>query len=160
MVLSWRDARNDAANARVATYITTSIDGGQTFGPQTYANPPETAVDAITGQTNIIGPASDDESSGNAQRDATFGYGNQMGLAVADGQIFPIWAGNFYGPFSAAENFLDSFFNTSTNAVNALPAEHLVPADDHRGRAADHLQHDGARAGATLAKPTTIRRHL
>ena len=31
VVLSWRDARDDAANARVATYITTSIDGGQTF---------------------------------------------------------------------------------------------------------------------------------
>ena len=39
LVLSWRDARNDAANARVATYVTTSIDGGQTFSAQTYANP-------------------------------------------------------------------------------------------------------------------------
>ena len=56
LVLSWRDARDDAANARVATYITTSIDGGQTFSQQTYANPSKTAVDAITGQTNIIGP--------------------------------------------------------------------------------------------------------
>ena len=41
LVVSWRDARDDAANARVATYITTSIDGGQTFSAQTYANPPE-----------------------------------------------------------------------------------------------------------------------
>ena len=56
MVLSWRDARDDAANARVATYITTSIDGGQTFGPATYANPQKTAVDAITGQTKVLGP--------------------------------------------------------------------------------------------------------
>ena len=103
MVLSWRDARDDAANARVATYITTSIDGGQTFSPQTYANPSKTAVDAITGQTNIIGPASDDEASANGQSDTTFGYGNQMGLAVADGQLFPIWAGNFYGPIPVAE---------------------------------------------------------
>ena len=39
LVISWRDARDDAANARVATYITTSIDGGQTFSAQTYANP-------------------------------------------------------------------------------------------------------------------------
>lgn len=31
LVLSWRDARDDAANARVATYITASIDGGQSF---------------------------------------------------------------------------------------------------------------------------------
>ena len=50
LVISWRDARDDAANARVATYITTSIDGGQTFSAQTYANPENYAVDAITGQ--------------------------------------------------------------------------------------------------------------
>ena len=98
LVISWRDARDDAADARVATYITTSIDGGQTFGPQTYANPTKTAVDAITGATNVIGPASDNESAVNAQTDARYGYGNQMGLAVANGQLFPIWAGNFFGP--------------------------------------------------------------
>ena len=67
VVLSWRDARNDAADARVATYITDSIDGGQTLSPQTYANPAKTAVDAITGQTNVIGPASDNQASGNGQ---------------------------------------------------------------------------------------------
>ena len=65
VVISWRRAASDAANARVATYITTSIDGGQTFSPQTYANPSKTAVDAITGQTNVIGPAADNEASAN-----------------------------------------------------------------------------------------------
>ena len=40
-----------------------------------------------------------------------------MGLAVADGQLFPIWAGNFYGP-SGDTN--DSFFNRH-GAVNAFP---------------------------------------
>ena len=35
LVMSWLDTRNDAARARVATYVTTSIDGGQTFSPQT-----------------------------------------------------------------------------------------------------------------------------
>ncbi len=95
LVITWRDARDDAANARVATYITTSIDGGQTFSAQTYANPQYTAMDAITGQTDVLGPESDNQSSGNPQRDATFGYGNQMGLAVLDGQLFPVWAGNF-----------------------------------------------------------------
>ncbi len=118
LVLSWRDARDDAANARVATYLTTSIDGGQTFGPQSYANPTKTAVDAITGATNVIGPASDDQAAPNAQTDARYGYGNQMGLAVADGQVFPIWAGNFFGPTGDPN---DSFFNTTTGAVNAYP---------------------------------------
>ncbi len=97
---------------------TTSIDGGQTFGPQSYANPAKTAVDAITGATNVIGPASDDQAAVNAQTDARFGYGNQMGLAVADGQVFPIWAGNFFGPTGDPN---DSFFNTTTGAVDAYP---------------------------------------
>ena len=30
-----------------------------------------------------------------AQADTAFGYGDQMGLAVFDGQLYPIWAGNF-----------------------------------------------------------------
>ncbi len=112
LVMSWRNAQDDSANARVATYITSSIDGGQTFSPQTYANPPKQAVDAITGAVNDIGPASDDESAGNAQIDLLFGYGNQMGLAVSNGQVFPIWAGNFYDPnYEETLNFNDSEWN-------------------------------------------------
>ena len=95
LVVSWRDARDDAANARVATYITTSIDGGNSFSAQTYANPQNTAVDAITNQTDVLGPEADNQAGGNGQRDATYGYGDQMGLAVLDGQVFPVWAGNF-----------------------------------------------------------------
>jgi subtilisin-like proprotein convertase family protein len=95
LVMSWRDARDDASNARVATYLASSIDGGLTFSPQTYANPPSTAVDAITGQTVVVGPHADNQSAGDGQRDATFGYGNQMGLAVFDGKVYPIWAANF-----------------------------------------------------------------
>jgi large repetitive protein len=111
LVISWRDARDDAADARVATYLTTSIDGGNTFSAQTYANPQASAsfansglvtvlapqsntVDAITGDTVVTGPESDNLSSGNAQADAAFGYGNQMGLAVFGGQVYPMWAGN------------------------------------------------------------------
>ena len=95
LVVSWRDARNDAANARVATYITTSIDGGNTFSAQTYANPAQTAVDAITGQTDFLGPLGDNQSGGNGQADTAFGYGNQMGLAVFDGQVYPDLGGQF-----------------------------------------------------------------
>src|SRR5262249_20645514 len=69
LVLSWRDARDDAAGAnsagqRVATYLTTSIDGGQTFGPQSYANPQVGVVDAITGKTNVLSPKSDIQGGG------------------------------------------------------------------------------------------------
>ncbi|HEX3446680.1 MAG TPA: hypothetical protein VHS97_00395, partial [Isosphaeraceae bacterium] len=111
LVVSWRDARNDAANARVATYITTSIDGGNSFSAQTYANPSQTAIDAITGQTDILGPLGDNQSSGNGgQADPTFGYGDQMGLAVSNGHVFPVWAGNFNAAY---------LVNTST--VTAYP---------------------------------------
>jgi subtilisin-like proprotein convertase family protein len=95
LVISWRDARDDAANARVATYIATSIDGGQSFSPQTYANPQNVAIDAATGQDIVLGPKGDNESSGNSHTDATYGYGTSMGLAVSGGQVYPIWAGNF-----------------------------------------------------------------
>ena len=95
VVLSWRDASDDAANARVATYITTSINGGQTFSPESYANPDNVAVDAITGKTQVLGPQADNQSGGDGQRNTPFGYGNQMGLAVFDGKLYPIWAGNF-----------------------------------------------------------------
>ena len=63
-------------------------------GAQVYANPSQTAVDAITGKTVILGPESDNESGGNNKTDGLFGYGTQMGLAVYGGQVYPIWAGN------------------------------------------------------------------
>jgi subtilisin-like proprotein convertase family protein len=95
LVISWRDARDDAANARVATYLTTSVDGGNTFSSQVYANPQKTAINAITGATQVLGPMPDNESGGNNKTDTAFGYGDQMGLAVYDGQLYPVWAGNF-----------------------------------------------------------------
>ncbi len=66
-----------------------------TFSAQTYANRQCTAADAITGATVVLGPESDNESSGNNKTDTAFGYGDQMGLAVFDGQLYPVWAGNF-----------------------------------------------------------------
>ena len=95
VVISWRDGRDDASRDRVGTYVTTSIDGGQTFAPDVYANPSLTAVNAITGATEVLGPELDNESSGNNNADGTFGYGTQMGLAVYDGQVYPIWTGDF-----------------------------------------------------------------
>ncbi len=95
VVMTWRDARDDASAARVATYIASSIDGGASFSAQTYANPAKTAIDAITGQTVVESPKPDNQSSGNPQTDTAFGYGIQMGLAVSAGQVYPIWSSNF-----------------------------------------------------------------
>ena len=94
LVISWRDGRDDAARARVATFLTASIDGGQTFSAQTYANPSLNAINALTGQTVAVGPQMDNESGGNSNTDTLFGYGDQMGLTVFNGQVYPVWAGN------------------------------------------------------------------
>ena len=45
-----------------------SIDGGNTFSVQTYANPQQTATDAITGQTDRPGPGGGQRPSGDSNR--------------------------------------------------------------------------------------------
>ena len=100
LVISWRDARNDPADTLVATYIATSIDGGNTFSAQVYANPASTATDGITDQADVLGPQADngtvaDNASNGAENGAAYGFGSVMGLAVYAGQVYPVWAGNF-----------------------------------------------------------------
>ena len=95
VVLSWRDGSDNAARSMVATYIVTSINGGRTFSAQVYANPSQTAINAITGATEDLGPKMDNESGGNSNRDPVYGFGTQMGLAVYDGQLYPVFAGDF-----------------------------------------------------------------
>ena len=109
VVLDWYDVRNDAAHARVATYITASIDGGKTFSAQVFANTPRTAVDAINGfspnpitgtlqpnTTVVLEPVPDNQTP-NAGTPLNFNYGDHIGLAVSNGDITPVWAGNVNG---------------------------------------------------------------
>ena len=112
LVVSFLDARNDASRLRVATYVAISSDGGSSFAPETYANAtaplnnfnlltgagfPSRTIDGITGQQVNLGPIPENESAGNANRDATFGFGQRQGLAVAGGRIIPVWASNQNG---------------------------------------------------------------
>ena len=100
VVVSYLDTRNDASAVRVATYIAASTDGGSTFAPESYANPVTNAAqlpveDAITGAPVVLGgPVPDNESSGNNDQETTFGFGQHQGLAIADGEIIPVWASN------------------------------------------------------------------
>jgi len=73
--------------------MTTSIDGGQTFSQDVPINPENTATDAITGKTVDLS-AQLDKLSGVVPA-PPYGYGIQTGLAVYDGQVYPVWAGNF-----------------------------------------------------------------
>ena len=93
LVMSWRDGRDDSARARSSVYVTSSIDGGQSFSSQIYANPAQTSTDAVTGQQIIVAPRGDGFNAVN-QPTPTLGFGSQMGLAVASGQVFTAWAGN------------------------------------------------------------------
>jgi subtilisin-like proprotein convertase family protein len=99
LVVSWLDARNDASRARVADYLTTSIDGGHSFSPQTYVEASFNSTDAITNQTIAVQPIPENPSG--PVNDSTFGYGNQLGLAVLGGHILPVWAGNENGMYIA-----------------------------------------------------------
>ena len=134
LVISWRDGRDDASRALVATYIATSIDGGNTFGPETFANPQNTAVNSINpNQTEVLGPMPDNQSSGDPQRDGLYGYGSQMGLAVFSGHVYPIWAGDFN----------QGFYNASTNSINGYPLNIYVRPMVIAAGASGRHQHDG-----------------
>ncbi len=94
LVLTFYDARYDSARDRVTTTIATSIDGGQTFAPQTYLNAPRTARDAITGQVQVLEPIPDNQGAGYGGRDMLFGFGEHQALAVSNGNVYSIWSGN------------------------------------------------------------------
>jgi subtilisin-like proprotein convertase family protein len=94
VALSWYDARNDPSDARVATYLTESIDGGQTFSPQTFANTPVAPVNAITGTKVVFGPLADNQSTTNAVTDTNVGFGMHQGLVFANGALRTFWASN------------------------------------------------------------------
>jgi len=105
VVASYFDTRDDAARARVATYVNTSIDGGRSWSAGAYANASKTAVDAITQKAVNLGPIPDNQSAGNTvSRDTTFGFGDHQGLAVYNGTIFPIWASNLNGGSDGNQN--------------------------------------------------------
>lgn len=99
LVISYSDTRFDAAQARVATMIATSIDGGASFGPQTFANASQRVTDQATGQSKVLGPIPDNTSGGNNMtgKDGTFGFGDRQGLAVSGGKVYPAWSSNING---------------------------------------------------------------
>jgi subtilisin-like proprotein convertase family protein len=145
LVMTWYDARDDAADARVARYITTSIDGGATFGAQTYLNQPNTVYDAITGDADNLGPIPDNFSTDAvaAVGEGLFSEGTSQGLAVFDGRVYAAWTGNENdGPLGNAS--LDILTSTttyasgpriisSTEGVVSTPEDIVNPAQDLGG---------------------------
>ncbi|MFO0841894.1 MAG: proprotein convertase P-domain-containing protein [Gemmataceae bacterium] len=117
LVLTWFDARWDAARARVSTFITTSIDGGSTFSAQTYLNQAKTAIDAVTRNTVTIEPIPGNPSVAAA---GALGFGTRQGLAVNAGHVYSAFASNFNGTVNAgniAEPLSRVFFAQATIAA-------------------------------------------
>jgi hypothetical protein len=94
LVATWYDGRWDAAQARLANYITTSIDGGNSFSPQTYLNRPKQAIDAITGKTVTIEPIPGNQGVAGNGPAGNLGFGNEQGLAVAAGHVYAAYSSN------------------------------------------------------------------
>jgi len=125
LVLSWRDARNDPSNARVATYMTTSISGGASFSPDIFVNPQQTSTDAITGKSVLQGPLPDNESS-SAGPDTAFSYGDRMGLAVFNGKAYPVWSGNFDQPVSLSQFTVGAKLDIYSNPVTFAAGPRII----------------------------------
>ena len=133
--LSWYDSRNDPANARVATYTSTSIDGGQTFSTNVYANDSLIATDAITGNTVNLGPIPANESapSSLAVDPVNAGYGSHQGLAMYDGQLHPVWADNQNGGTDNKQTTSiytnTGYFSTGPRVISATSGPIGQPGD-------------------------------
>lgn len=103
LVISWLDARWDAARVRTANYMAVSTNGGLTFLPQTFANPVNKAIDAVTGKVVNLGPVGDNFSSANSVNETfvpgsqSVGIGDRRGLAAANGRIINAWVANDNG---------------------------------------------------------------
>jgi subtilisin-like proprotein convertase family protein len=147
LVVSFLDTRNDASGVRVATYLAVSTDGGASFAPETYANAsnplatlnpitglgiPTITRDAITGLPVNLGPIPENESGANGNRDTTFGFGQRQGLAVANGEIIPVWSSNQNGTtlFEPTLNYVGAglFSNAGSNVRREKPILNIESA--------------------------------
>lgn len=94
LVAVWTDARFDASRARVSTYTATSIDGGETFSPQTYLNTPKQAIDALTGKVVTIEPVPSNLAANSSGLSATSDVGNRTAVVAVGGKVYGFWGGN------------------------------------------------------------------
>ncbi|MDB5311736.1 MAG: regulatory domain of in-like proprotein convertase [Gemmataceae bacterium] len=90
VVVTWYDARTDAANARVATFVATSLDGGATFSPQVTLNNNRTVIDAITNKTIVAEPI----PTNIPQFAIPSLVGTRASVIASGGKISGFWAGN------------------------------------------------------------------
>ncbi|WP_168189494.1 Ig-like domain-containing protein [Paludisphaera borealis] len=159
LVMSWRDGRDDAGRARSSIYLTSSIDGGQTFSPQTYANPSQTSIDAVTGQQVVLSPEGDNFSAITPKAPTAFGFGSQMGLAVGSGQVYTAWTGNFnQAYYDAGAGLVRGYsFQTYLRRMTIAAGPRIVDSTmGPVGTPGDTVNVSHAPDGSTLANTFTV----
>jgi subtilisin-like proprotein convertase family protein len=117
LAISWLDARDDATNSRYATYLTTSIDGGQSFSKNIFANVPNKVTDAITGKSVVMGPESD-----NGSVETSLSFGSHQGLAISNGVIHPVWSGTTFFNVRGTSVALGDGFNKQLLGIETAQA--------------------------------------
>jgi len=129
VVVTYMDARNDAARARFATYVTTSIDGGQTFSKASFLNQAQTAKDAISGKIVNLGPVAENQSAQNPVRDTEFGFGDRLALAVFAGKVYSLWPSNQNGgvdPYNSSDTDLIRTLDIATAVTRIAAGPRIV----------------------------------
>ncbi|OWK40279.1 proprotein convertase P-domain-containing protein [Fimbriiglobus ruber] len=97
LIVTWYDTRLDASVTRAATYIATSIDGGQTFSSQTFEqnapppflNQPKQATDIVSDTTYTLEPVPTNIPLAGAD-----GVGIRQSVIASGGIIYAYWTGN------------------------------------------------------------------
>ena len=126
VVVMWYDARLDASNARYATFLATSTDGGQTFtinqgtagSPQTFLNLPKQAVDAITRNVVTLEPTPDNIAASENSPASPFGFGIRQSLVAYDGRINTFWTGNLNASATLAAGVPRQTFTATVRIAN------------------------------------------
>jgi subtilisin-like proprotein convertase family protein len=141
VVVMWYDARWDASDARVATYMSTSIDGGQTWSEQGldgFLNATKDATDQLTRSVVHLEPL-----PANLRAAGVNGAGGRQSVLAYGGQIKPFWTGN--------DNANGSGIYTATVQTSAGPR---VIDNDTRFNSDQGAVTGSASTGVTIPNPT------
>jgi subtilisin-like proprotein convertase family protein len=127
VVVMWYDARLDASNSRISTYIATSIDGGATFSTQVFLNPTRQARDTITSQVITLEPIPGNLAQAVPASGPIYGFGQRQSVLAYGGQIIPFWTANQ----NEASNTQSLFNGTRvyTATVQTAAGPRIVEAD-------------------------------
>ncbi|MEZ6142256.1 MAG: proprotein convertase P-domain-containing protein [Zavarzinella sp.] len=89
VAVMYYDSRIDAANARAASVIRVSVDGGRNWSDPSFLNNIKTVTDFLTGERVDLEPI-----PGNQGQAGANGFGDRQDLYFYNGKIVPVFASN------------------------------------------------------------------